>query len=129
MTHLTGIYYIKEEGSRETKLPKIKFDFFNPIVDRPSAAILIVINIPVVSIFNLIKAFNSTLFIVVTIKHTDSKAVVYSIEGYFVGGATLIDFSINTFDVDNDKNIKTCLFLKILQYRLKKNNNKNLKLN
>lgn len=75
--------------------PVKKFVFFNPIAERESVAILMVINNPVVIMFNLIKASNSTVLMELIIKHTETRAVEYS-TGYFEG-ATLIDFFNITF--------------------------------
>lgn len=80
-----------------------KFAFFNPIVEIESVAILMVINNPVVIIFNFIKASNSTVLMELIIKHTETRAVEYS-TGYFEG-ATLIDFFNITFHALKNINI------------------------
>lgn len=75
--------------------PVKKFVFINPIVEIESVAILMVINNPVVIMFNFIRASNSTVLMELIIKHTETRAVEYS-TGYFEG-ATLIDFFNITF--------------------------------
>lgn len=83
--------------------PVKKFVFFNPIVEIESVAILMVINNPVVIMFNFIRASNSTVLMELIIKHTETRAVEYS-TGYFEG-ATLIDFFNITFHILKNINI------------------------
>jgi hypothetical protein len=59
-------------------LPIIRLAFFNPIVDKPSDANLIVSSTPVVNKFNRINAFNNTTFTAFTRIHSDINAAVYS---------------------------------------------------
>lgn len=65
---------------------------FKPIADTPSAANLMVSKSPVVNMFNLINASKRTLFIVLSMRQTESSAVEYSTECFI--GATLTDFCL-----------------------------------